>query len=340
MRKLLALALMLTVVGSAMAIDYGTERPTKPVMNYPENIPNPDVLRQGGDTILSAVAITIGDLLNGTTSGYVNDYDEICPYSGSTSPDVVYTFTPSVSTGITVDMFGSAYDTKIYIYDQSLNLVACNDDFYSDYTSRLENVGVIAGVQYFLIIDGYGGAAGTYSGYTQEFTPCDLTCPAGAELEGEPALVDGYADAWNGGCNSPEFGNPFQPITSGNFCGKSGYYLNASGGASRDTDWFTIVVPSGGVLEVTGDAEEATYMFELGPQDCGTVAVVQNVPIGPCTDATMTIVQAAGSTVWFWVGPQTFWGGETYEYDYVLTLNIGTTPVENHSWTGVKSLFN
>jgi len=344
MRKLLVLVLTLTLVGSALAIDLGNDRPVKPEVNYPVAPPNPDVLRQGGDTILTATPITIPmdysqQPFNGTTAGYVNDYDEVCPYSGSTSPDVVYTFTPGMSAGITVDMYGSAYDTKIYIYDQNLNLVACNDDFYSDYTSRLEDIAVVAGTQYYLIIDGYGGASGAYTGYIQFFTPCELPCPAGGVLEGEPTIVDGYADSWNGGCNSPEFGNPFQPISSPIFCGVSGYYLSSSGSASRDTDWFTIIVPSGGVLEVTGDAEEATYMFELGPQDCGSVAVVQNVPCGPCTPATMTIVQAAGSTVWFWVGPQTFWDGDTYEYNYVLQLNL-TTPVENHSWTDVKSLFN
>jgi len=336
MRKLLAFALMLTLVGSAMAIDLGNERPAKPEVNWPENIPNPE--RQGGDTILSAVPIVIGGTLNGTTSGYVNDYDAVCPYSGSTAPDVVYTFTPAANIAITVDMYGSAYDTKIYIWDQNLSLVACNDDFYSDYTSRLENIAVVAGVQYYLIIDGYGSANGVYTGYTEEFTPCILDCPAGAELEGEPTLVDGYVDNWNGGCNtSPAY--PFQPITQGVFCGKTGYYLGASGASSRDTDWFHINIPSGGVLEVTGDAEEATYTFELGPQDCSQVAVVQNVPIGPCTPATMTIVGPAGSLVWYWVGPQHFWEGTTYEYDYVLWLNI-VTPVENHSWTNVKSLFN
>jgi hypothetical protein len=53
----------------------------------------------------------------------------------------------------------------------------------------------------------------------------------------------------------------------------------------------------------------------------------------------MFISGAAGSTVWYWVGPQTFDGSG--EYTYVLELNIeGTTAVENHSWTGVKALFN
>jgi len=334
MQRFFVLLIGTLLVVPALAIDWGHEAPVAP---------DPDVLRQGGDTIQSATQIEICDDFDGTTAGYTDDYDETCPYSGSTSPDVVYTFTPADDVAINVDTYGSAYDTKIYIYDQDLDLVACNDDFYSDYTSRVENVPVMAGVQYFIVIDGYGGAAGVYTGYVDCVGCCGplpLPCPAGAELEGEPPLVDGYVDGYNGGCNSPEFGNPFQPITQSVFCGTAGYYLNADGGASRDTDWFTIVIPAGGVLEVTGDAGEASYMFELGPQDCGAVAVVQNVSIGPLDPATMTITGVPGSVVWFWVGSQTFWNGYTYEYDYVLWTNLVPVATQNHSWSSVKALFD
>ena len=64
-----------------------------------------------------------------------------------------------------------------------------------------------------MIVDGYGGDCGDYVINIETFEPCVVDCPAGAELEGEPALVDGYADEFNGGCNSPEFGNPFSAIT-------------------------------------------------------------------------------------------------------------------------------
>ncbi len=74
-------------------------------------------------------------------------------------------------------MFGSAYDTKIYVYDENLAMVACNDDFYSDYTSRLENVPLAAGVQYFLVIDGYGGDFGDYLLQITEFEPCEINVP-------------------------------------------------------------------------------------------------------------------------------------------------------------------
>ena len=40
---------------------------------------------------VSSLGIPV-DNLSGTTLGYTDDYDEVCPYEMSTSPDVVYTF--------------------------------------------------------------------------------------------------------------------------------------------------------------------------------------------------------------------------------------------------------
>ena len=49
---------------------------------------------------------------------------------------------------------------------------------------------------------------------------------------------------------------------------------------------------------------------------------------------------AAGSTIWFSVGPTTF-EGPVNEYDYVLFTNLtGIIATEDHSWTGVKALFD
>jgi len=331
MKKMLAFALMLTLVGSAMAIDLGSKAPAKPMTH----VPSAPVTRQGGDTILDAVTIAIPYNGSGTTVGYADDYDEVCPYSGSTSPDVVYTFTPDEDLAIDIDMLGSYYDTKIYVYDGDLNLIGCNDDFHPDYTSKLENLAVMGGSVYYLVIDGYGENSGEYALSIEVFEPCVIDCPAGSDLEGEPTLVNGYVDEWNGGCNT-EGSTPFQHITNYLFCGVSGWY-----DTSRDTDWFLYTMPASGVLEVTADAEAATYLFELGPQDCAEVGVIQNVIVGPCSEGTITITGAAGSDVWFWVGPTVYGEGIAEEYDYVLHANIdgGCTAVENHSLTSVKSLF-
>ena len=341
MRKLLAFALMLTLVGSALAIDLGTDQPAKPAVNAPHNVPG---TRQGGDTILDAVMITI-PLVDqaGTTTGYTHDYDEECPYSGSLSPDVVYSFVAAADMGVTIDLLGSAYDTKVYVYDENLALVACNDDAHPDYTSMIENMPVMTGVLYYIVVDGYGSAMGDYLLNVSEFEetpPCVLECNADATLEGEPALENDYADNFNGGCNS---NGEFQAITSEFFCGVSGFYLVA-GGNSRDTDWFEVIIPAGDVLEITADAEELSWMFELGPQDCGSVGVVQQIAVGPCTEGTLTVAGTEGDVVWVWFGPQEFAspdGSDVFEYDYTMHTNLdGIVATENQSWTGVKALFN
>ncbi len=200
----------------------------------------------------------------------------------------------------------------------------------------------MGGVQYFIVVDGYGGDFGDYVINITEFEPCVVECPAGSELENEPPLAIDYEDTWNGGCNTDPANPPFQPMTGGSFCGVSGFYIY-QGSNYRDTDWFTITMPDEGFLEITGDAELATYMFELGPQDCNNVGVLQNVVIGPCLEGTMVITGAPGSEIWFWVGPTTFGspdGSDVYEYDYALQSNLGPIATESHSWTDVKGLFD
>ncbi len=329
------ITLILVVAASAaLAVDLGTTAPTKPVSHIPATPVDPEVVRQGGDTLAEAVPIPLPYVGTGTTAGFVDDYDEVCPYTGSTSPDVVYSMTPEEDALVDIDMLGSSYDTKIYVYDEDLNLVDCNDDFHPDYTSKLTQLPFVGGMLYYLVIDGYGGDSGDYLVTITEYEPCILDCPAGAQLENEPPLVNGYVDEWNGGCNAGGE-PPFQTIASDLFCGVTGFY-----DSGRDTDWFHITIPSDGVLEVTGDAEGPTYMFELGPQDCDQVAVIQSIIIGPCAEATMTITGEPGSLIWFWVGPTTYGEGVVFEYDYVLNLDIsGSTAVESHSLSAVKGLF-
>ena len=86
MRYLLAFVLVLTMVGAAVANDLGNVMPEKTDV-YPDYV-NPGV-RQGGDTIADAVAISIPGNNAGTTAGYNDDYDEACPYTISTSPGLL-----------------------------------------------------------------------------------------------------------------------------------------------------------------------------------------------------------------------------------------------------------
>jgi len=294
MKTTLLVLLALIFAAPIPAQDFRHTPPSKPSINHPVRSGQPD--RQGGDTIADAVPLTLPVIgLTGSTVGYTDDYDEVCPWPGSTSPDVVYSLELSWGLGVEIDLWGSTYDTKVYVYDEDLNLVACNDDYYSNYVSKIDYVYLDAGL-YYLIIDGYGGDSGDYMLQIGEIHAHGVGCNfMNPQFESEPELVDGYEDAFNGGCNSPEFGNPFGVIDQPFFCGVSGWYLSPEGTNYRDTDWFEIVVPAVGHLEIIGDADHATYLFELGPQECGSVDVIQSVVCGPMWESTITIPGAPGS---------------------------------------------
>ncbi|MBD3222544.1 hypothetical protein GF314_15020, partial [bacterium] len=264
MRTSLLVAFVL-LTSIATATDLGHRAPVKPPAHHTPPPPEPEVIRQGGDTFDDAPLIDGAVAgLAGTTVGYTDDYDEVCPYTGSTSPDVVYRYQTSHETDVDIDLYGSTYDTKLYVYDAHFELVACNDDHYPDYVSKLEMVHFEPDTKYYIVIDGYGGDAGDYVLTVLEIPPCELDPPTGyLTLENEPPLVDGYQDAHNGGCNSPEFGHPFQDWFVGSFHGVSGWYLGQDGGQRRDTDWFEVPVSIDTPFHVHADAEQPTYLFQL-----------------------------------------------------------------------------
>ena len=121
---------------------------------------------QGGDTIELATVIPALDYhAEGTTSGYMNDYDEMCPWS-SASSDVVYAFTPEEDVRVRISLCdGSAYDTKLYVYENGYTPgapFACNDDLCSGGLSELSELNLVGGNTYYIVIDGYGGEDGVY----------------------------------------------------------------------------------------------------------------------------------------------------------------------------------
>ncbi len=174
-----------------------------------------------------------------------------------------------------------------------------------------------------------------------------IDCPTGGHPEGEPPLVDGYVDNHNGGCNTP--GHPFQNLSgdaNGNLtlCGVAGWYLS-QGSNFRDTDWYILTTGPAGNLGIAADAEYSTYIFELGPQDCDAVGVLQQATVGPCDDGAVTISgYAPGASVWFWVGPTVFVppSGADDEYDYVVWFT-GLEPavaIEATTWSTLKALYD
>jgi hypothetical protein len=162
--------------------------------------------REGGESVADAVVIPGFPFADqGATCDNLDNYDAVCPYAGSGSPDVVYKYVAAEDEQVTVDLCASTYDTKVYVYQwpDLLDPIACNDDAgcgYSGWQSRIATVTFEPGGEYYIVVDGYGGDCGDYALLVEVREPCVVECPPGALYENEPPCVDGYYDSYNGGC--------------------------------------------------------------------------------------------------------------------------------------------
>jgi hypothetical protein len=162
--KIATAVMCVLVAASAVALAAGGPTPDKHPLLPGE--PAYDG-REGGETIATAFPIPALPYYDaGATCDNLNDYDEACPYTGSTSPDVVYVYTPAENQDITIGLCNSFYDTKVYVYDDAGALLACNDDFPgcgpNGWRSKIECLGVPGGLNLYIVVDGYGGDCGDY----------------------------------------------------------------------------------------------------------------------------------------------------------------------------------
>ncbi|MCA9787031.1 MAG: hypothetical protein KC488_10785, partial [Candidatus Cloacimonetes bacterium] len=255
----------------------------------PQRDPEVDPSRQGGDDIAAAVVIPSLPYSNsGTTVGYTNDYDSECPYTGSTSPDVVYSFTPGANVTVDLTLCAGAtnYDSKLYVFaDSPATVVACNDDAcsspaFASYVSQLVGVNLTAGTTYYIVVDGYGGQSGSYFlDITEGAPPCvDPGCPAGYTV----AELEGACDDTNGGCNAAV--PAYEPLAFGDaVCGTTWADVN------RDTDWYEVLLPEDGIIDITLAAGCVPMNAYVLNTDCDALTVLGSavaLPNGTGTGVT------------------------------------------------------
>ncbi|MFZ5432458.1 MAG: T9SS type A sorting domain-containing protein [Calditrichota bacterium] len=181
-------------------------------------------LDDGGETCAAAVAITsIPATLAGNTCSHVNDYDWACDYTGSTAPDVVYSYTPTADISLTLSLCNSYYDTKLYVYQDVCQNppLYCNDDACSgpnyplSYLSLLSCVDFLAGHTYYIVVDGYGQDCGDYILDIEECLPPELPeCPASSIYSQTPNDPAGSWTAVNSTSN-----NQYVYLAYDNFAG-------------------------------------------------------------------------------------------------------------------------
>src|SRR5205823_7104249 len=126
----------------------------------------------GGSCSSPTVIPAPGGTFSGATSG-TSALVGSCGSSG-TAPERVYQWTPAFSGTATIQTCGAAttFDTVLYLRSGACAsgpemAAGCNDDACTNGTglyraSRLTPT-VTAGQTYFIVVDGYGGAQGTFS---------------------------------------------------------------------------------------------------------------------------------------------------------------------------------
>jgi hypothetical protein len=317
--------------------------------------------REGGETIETAWPIpSLPFADTGNTSDNIDNYDEVCNYSGSTSPDVVYSFMATGYDEVKIDLCLSSYDTKVYVYENMYtpgNPLGCNDDYYfgdppecQTFSSYLE-VLVAPGNTYYIVVDGYGGDSGDYHiDITSEpYVPCTgVTCDPNSVDEGEPPLVVDYVDNYNGGCNSSPY--VFQTVDwidiSGcaHIAGVSGWFP-LGGSQYRDTDWYEILAAGTEVtvtIETDNDLTPTRCMMTTPNPICGGYGYsFQTSAIEGCEVYTWTVPTTPLATYWIFVAPAE-WIDGPLEFEYCLEIcgNVyDVIPTKQASWGSVKSLY-
>jgi hypothetical protein len=108
-----------------------------------------------GDVLGSSVA-------TGTTVGRSNDFAPAC-ISNSNAPDASYSWTAPWTGSFVFTTSGSAFDTVLDVRSGSNTSVSlgCNDDSNGTLQSTVI-VSLAAGQAVRIVIDGFGGAKGTY----------------------------------------------------------------------------------------------------------------------------------------------------------------------------------
>jgi len=288
----------------------------------------------------------------GNTCGFADDYEEMCPY-GSNSTDVVYSYSPPYDMCVSISLCDSYYDTKVFVYEDECTPgvpYACDDDNFAcvdppvDYTSWLEEVELLGGHIYYIVVDGYGGDCGDYVLEVEEiecFVPCDIICVG--IPEGEPTCYVGYDYHYNCGCASFTWSYITPTPEPSVICGESGIFMYDSS-IYRDTDWY-LIYPCGGVpITATVESEIPVLLMYVDLRGgCANMEVYSYVNAEACVLTSLTEYLPFGQFA-VWVGPDDWLLEYECGSEYSLTIEGYTehcdpTPVEGLSWGRVKALY-
>jgi hypothetical protein len=185
--------------------------------------PIPNCAPRTNDLCANATDVTGVATVQGSTLGAHHEVDPPLACINNNSyglgaPDVFYKLTVTEREWVTLDLFGSAFDTVLYVLDGCggnvvLGGAACNDDSYCaapDWTRSAQALLLDPGT-YIIVVDGYGAAnAGAFDlhighsgGSCASAVPISSGAPVTSTTVGGTTLLD---PTWcaSGGISGPE----------------------------------------------------------------------------------------------------------------------------------------
>jgi hypothetical protein len=262
----------------------------------------PTITGPANDDCANAIALACGDVVSGSTALATADAEVsgvTCGSYSATAPGVWYTV---VGTGldITASLCGSAYDTKLFIYEGACGSLACvggNDDV-CDLQSEITWTSTY-GTTYSIWVTGYGSATGAFNLAITCVRPSNDDC-ANAEVIACGDVVAGT----NVGASEQLI-----PTYSAGTVGAGVWYVFT--GTGNDV-----------TLGTCNDASFDTEINVLTTSDCVNFTnVAGNDDFSGCSGSTsqVTFTSVASQTYYVYVSDWVSGGGNAGTFNLTLT---------------------
>jgi len=285
--------------------------------------------RTGSVDCAAAFELTCGAIHDSTNAGLPDEASSYgCADYAETGGEVVYRFTLSVPTQVTLELNGLSGDLDLFLLAgcDAADCIAVSAGVSDELIVRCLNPGT-----YVVVVDGYEGGS---SDFTLEFT-CGPCGPCGPDAPGD---VCGYA-AHVPGHISPYF------VTGNTKCAQDDYHDSGCTGYSslgRDLA-YRIVMPPGCTMQAfLRDGpdgvvlDRSLYLIESCNDPAGTC--VAGSDLGIEIEESITYQSIAGGIYYLIVDAFGLDVGGDFELE-IRQTNCSVVRVETRNWQDVKRIY-
>lgn len=271
-----------------------------------------------------AIAINCGDVVSGDNTALVdNNAVYGCTSWNESGAETVYLLTLATDQIVSFALSNMTADFDVFL------LGSCDGADCLGYADASFNAGCLTAGSYYVVVDGYNGATGTF-----DLTVTCSACPTTPDNDDCSTAIDlcGVAGEKTDG----SFNFAYTTVGAANdytlaFGGCTGYSSNGG-----DIVYSVCLAP-GGTLDVTqtGDFDMSLYLITDCADPMGScVAGSDNCCTG--ADEFFTYSSVAGGTYYLIVDGYSTTGTGTL---YGTVTGCCTTSTQDNSWGGVKTLF-